>query len=140
MGILEFVHAQDPAENRELFGLLGEYATSPLVREKLGGVINSEPGRLWFILTTDDATRVMAFGSLRFGRTAVHLLHLHALEEEADIPVLERCIEFVRKAGATRLVTTDYWTRRDLYLRYGFCSIRKIGRFMRFEREFKYEY
>lgn len=77
----------------------------------------------------------MAFGSLRFGRTAVHLLHLHALEEEADIPVLERCIEFVRKAGATRLVTTDYWTRRDLYLRYGFCSIRKIGRFMRFERE-----
>lgn len=55
MGILEFVHAQDPAENRELFGLLGEYATSPLVREKLGGVINSEPGTS--VVHPDDGRR-----------------------------------------------------------------------------------
>ena len=51
MELLEFKHENDPARNRELFGLLGEYATSSAIRDKLGGVISSEPGRLWFIMT-----------------------------------------------------------------------------------------
>ena len=63
MELLEFKHENDPARNRELFGLLGEYATSSAIRDKLGGVISSEPGRLWFIMTEKGETRrVMAFG------------------------------------------------------------------------------
>ena len=66
MELLEFKHENDPARNRELFGLLGEYAASSAIREKLGGVISSEPGRLWFIMTEKgEARRVMSFGSLR---------------------------------------------------------------------------
>ena len=61
MELLEFKHENDPARNRELFGLLGEYATSSATRDKLGGVISSEPGRLWFIMTEKGETRrVMA--------------------------------------------------------------------------------
>ena len=61
MELLEFKHENDPARNRELFGLLGEYATSSAIRDKLGGVISSEPGRLWFIMTEKGETRrVMA--------------------------------------------------------------------------------
>ena len=43
MELLEFKHENDPARNRELFGLLGEYAASSSIREKLGGV--SVPSR-----------------------------------------------------------------------------------------------
>ena len=46
MELLEFKHENDPARNRELFGLLGEYATNSVIWEKLGGTISSEPGRL----------------------------------------------------------------------------------------------
>lgn len=138
MELLEFKHEDDPARNRDLFGLLGEYAASSIVREKLGGVISSEPGRLWFIVTEEGAAkRVAAFGSVRFGRAGANILHLYALEEGADIPVLEHCLESARKNGATHLTTTDYWTRKELYLRYGFAPTRKIGRFVRFEKEFE---
>ena len=69
MELLEFKHENDPARNRELFGLLGEYAASSSIREKLGGVISSEPGRLWFITTEEGkAKRVTAFGSIRLGK------------------------------------------------------------------------
>ena len=78
MELLEFKHENDPARNRELFGLLGEYAASSSIREKLGGVIS-----------------------------------------------------------ATHLTTTDFWTRKELYLRYGFAPVRKIGRFVRFKKEFE---
>lgn len=44
MELLEFKHENDPARNRELFGLLGEYATNSVIWEKLGGTISSEPG------------------------------------------------------------------------------------------------
>ena len=51
MELLEFKHENDPARNRELFGLLGEYATNSVIWEKLGGTISSEPmgkqGTLW---------------------------------------------------------------------------------------------
>ena len=127
MELLEFKHENDPARNRELFGLLGEYAASSAIREKLGGVISSEPGRLWFIMTEKgEARRVMSFGSLRMERAG---------EEGADIPVLEHCLESARENGATHLTTTDYWTRKELYLRYGFAPVRKIGRFVRFKKE-----
>lgn len=136
MELLEFKHENDPARNRELFGLLGEYATSSAIRDKLGGVISSEPGRLWFIMTEKGETRrVMAFGSIRLGRAGATILHLYALEEGADIPVLENCLESARENGATHLTTTDYWTRKELYLRYGFAPVRKIGRFVRFKKE-----
>ena len=73
MELLEFKHENDPARNRELFGLLGEYATSSAIRDKLGGVISSEPGRLWFIMTEKGETRrVMAFGSMTFGAGGGH--------------------------------------------------------------------
>ena len=54
MELLEFKHENDPARNRELFGLLGEYATNSVIWEKLGGTISSEPGRLWFIATDGE--------------------------------------------------------------------------------------
>lgn len=68
MELLEFKHENDPARNRELFGLLGEYATNSVIWEKLGGTISSEPGRLWFIATDGETRHVVAFGSMRFGR------------------------------------------------------------------------
>ncbi len=138
MELLEFKHENDPARNRELFGLLGEYAASSSIREKLGGVISSEPGRLWFITTEEGkAKRVTAFGSIRLGKEGANILHLYALEEGADVPVLERCLERARENGATHLTTTDFWTRKELYLRYGFAPVRKIGRFVRFKKEFE---
>lgn len=33
MELLEFKHENDPARNRELFGLLGEYATNSVIWE-----------------------------------------------------------------------------------------------------------
>ena len=46
MELLEFKHENDPARNRELFGLLGEYATNSVIWEKLGGTIAlSVPGK-----------------------------------------------------------------------------------------------
>jgi len=57
MELLEFKHENDPARNRELFGLLGEYATNSVIWEKLGGTISSEPGRLWFIATDGNKAR-----------------------------------------------------------------------------------
>ena len=119
MELLEFKHENDPARNRELFGLLGEYATNSVIWEKLGGTISSEPGRLWFIATDGETRHGVAFGSMRFGRT----------------PVLEHCLECARKSGTAHLTTTDYWTRKELYLRYGFAPARKIGRFVRFEKD-----
>ena len=80
----------------------------------------------------------MAFGSVRIRRASAHILHLYALEEGGDIPLLERCIEAAREAGVERLITTDYWTRRDMYLQYGFRAVRKLGRFLRFEKEFEH--
>ncbi len=97
MELLEFKHENDPARNRELFGLLGEYATNSVIWEKLGGTISSEPGRLWFIATDGETRHVVAFGSMRFGRTRTRILHLYGLEEGADIPVLEHCLECARK-------------------------------------------
>ena len=136
MELLEFTHGEEPIKNRELFGLLGEYIASPAIRETLGGVISSEPGRLWFIMTEKgEARRVMSFGSLRMERAGATILHLYALEEGADIPVLEHCLESARENGATHLTTTDYWTKKELYLRYGFAPVRKIGRFVRFKKE-----
>ena len=76
MELLEFKHENDPARNRELFGLLGEYATNSVIWEKLGGTISSEPGRLWFIATDGETRHVVAFGSMRFGRTRTRILHL----------------------------------------------------------------
>ena len=138
MTLLEFKHDGDPVKNRELFGLMGEDASSTAVREKLGGFISSEPGRLWFIMTEGERNGVMAFGSVRIRRASAHILHLYALEEGGDIPLLERCIEAAREAGVERLITTDYWTRRDMYLQYGFRAVRKLGRFLRFEKEFEH--
>ena len=77
----------------------------------------------------------MSFGSLRMERAGATILHLYALEEGTDIPVLEHCLESARENGATHLTTTDYWTRKELYLRYGFAPVRKIGRFVRFKKE-----
>ena len=105
----------------------------------MGGTISSEPGRLWFIATEGEARHVVAFGSMRFGRTRTRILHLYALEEGADIPVLEHCLECARKSGTAHLTTTDYWTRKKLYLEYGFTPARKVGRFMRFEKDFTRE-
>lgn len=137
MELLEFTHGEEPIKNRELFGLLGEYIASPAIRETLGGVISSEPGRRWFVMM-EDGTRIVAFGSMRRRRTAACLLHLYALEGEADITILERCIQEARETGAARLVTADYWTRRELYFRYGFSSVCKVGRFVRFKKEFEH--
>ena len=109
MTLLEFKHDGDPVKNRELFGLMGEYASSTAVREKLGGFISSEPGRLWFIMTEGERNGVMAFGSVRIRRASAHILHLYALEEGGDIP-----------------------------LQYGFRAVRKLGRFLRFEKEFEH--
>ena len=50
MELREFTHDADPVRNRELFGLLGEYAASPAIRDALGGFISSEPGRRWFVM------------------------------------------------------------------------------------------
>ena len=136
MQLLEFTHDEDPIKNRELFGLLGEYIASPAIRETLGGVISSEPGRRWFGMM--EGARVVAFGSIRRRRTAACLLHLYALEGEAEIPILERCILEARETDAARLVTADYWTRRELYFRYGFSSVCKVGRFVRFKKEFEH--
>lgn len=36
MELLEFKHENDPARNRELFGLLGEYATNSVIWGKVG--------------------------------------------------------------------------------------------------------
>lgn len=47
MELLEFKHENDPARNRELFGLLGEYATNSVIWEKFGGTISSERDHLW---------------------------------------------------------------------------------------------
>lgn len=137
MELREFIHDADPVRNRELFGLLGEYAASPAIRDALGGFISSEPGRRWFVMLEDGA-RVAAFGSLRRKRTAAHLLHLYALKENANIAVLERCIQEAREWGAACLLTADYWTRREFYFRYGFSSVRKVGRFVRFKKELGY--
>ena len=136
MQLLEFTHDEDPIKNRELFGLLGEYIASPAIRETLGGVISSEPGRRWFVMM--EGARVVAFGSIRRRRTAACLLHLYALEGEAEIPILELCILEARETDAARLVTADYWTRRELYFRYGFSSVCKVGRFVRFKKEFEH--
>lgn len=43
MELLEFKHENDPARNRELFGLLGEYAASSSIRENWGAL--SVPSR-----------------------------------------------------------------------------------------------
>lgn len=139
MEIQEFTHEKEPADNRELFGLLGEYVTSSSIREKLGGFISSEPGRRWFIATVNRGKRVVAFGSLRFRKAGVELLHLYALDAGEDIPVLERCIEAVRESRAKRLVATDYAARKSLYTRYGFRPVRETGRFIRFEMEVKHD-
>ena len=136
MQLLEFTHDEDPIKNRELFGLLGEYIASPAIRETLGGVISAAPGRRWFVMM--EGARVVAFASIRRRRTAACLLHLYALEGEADIPILERCILEARETDAARLVTADYWTRRELYFRYGFSSVCKVGRFVRFKKEFEH--
>ena len=53
--------------------------------------------------------------------------------------MLEHCLESARENGATHLTTTDYWTRKELYLRYGFAPVRKIGRFVRFKRNLNVE-
>ncbi len=139
MEILEFTHEKEPEANRKLFGLLGEYATSSSIREKLGGFISSEPGRRWFIATVNRGKRVVAFGSLRFRTAGADLLHLYALDAGADIQVMERCIDAAREAGAKRLVTTDYATRQDVYTKYGFRPVRENGRFIRFEMEVKHD-
>ena len=60
MQLLEFTHDEDPIKNRELFGLLGEYIASPAIRETLGGVISSEPGRRWFVMM--EGARVVEIG------------------------------------------------------------------------------
>ena len=85
MELLEFKHENDPARNRELFGLLGEYATNSVIWEKLGGTISSEPGRLWFIATDGETRHVVAFGSMRFGRTRTRILHT-GLRREQTFP------------------------------------------------------
>ena len=138
MELREFIHDENPVKNRELFGLLGEYAASAELREALGGAVGSEPGRRWFILTGEEED-VMAFGSLRLKDRKAYLLHLHALKGEMDICILERCIQEARKAGVDRLITVDYWTRRKIYFRYGFAPMRKIGRFMRFRKDLGHE-
>lgn len=135
MKLLEFTHEKEPAVNRKLFGLLGEYATNSSIREKLGGFISSEPGRRWFIATVNRGSRVVAFGSLRFRTAGADLLHLYALDAGKEIPVLERCIEVAREAGAKRLVATDYTMRQDVYMKYGFRPARENGRFVRLEME-----
>lgn len=139
MTLLEFKHDGDPVKNRELFGLMGEYASSTAVREKLGGFISSEAGRLWFIMTEGERNGVMAFGSVRIRRASAHILHLYALEEGGDIPLLERCIEAAREAGVEAsdnhglLDPAGYvppvWISRPS---------RKLGRFLRFEKEFEH--
>ena len=76
MELLEFKHENDPARNRELFGLLGEYATSSAIRDKLGGVISSEPGRLWFICTHWRKGRTFQCWNIVLkvpGKTAQHI-------------------------------------------------------------------
>ncbi len=137
MELREFTHDADPVRNRELFGLLGEYAASPAIRNTLGAFISSEPGRRWFVMLEDEA-RVAAFGSLRRKRTTAYLLHLYALKEDAEIPVLERCIQEALEGGAVCLLTVDYWTRREFYFRFGFSSVRKVGRFVRYKKELGY--
>ena len=109
-------------------------ATSSAIRDKLGGTISSEPGRLWFIdgERGNKASNGVSDQCAWDGRGRI--LHLYALRK-ADIPVLEHCLESARKNGATHLTTTDYWTRKELYLRYGFAPARKIGRFVRFKKE-----
>lgn len=139
MEILEFTHEKDSTENRKLFGMVGEYAASSSIREKLGGFISSEPGRRWFIATVNRGKRVVAFGSLQFKASGANLLHLYALDEGMDLPVLERCIEAAREAGAKRLVTTDYAKRQDVYMKYDFRPVRENGRFIRFEKELKHD-
>lgn len=126
MELLEFKHENDPARNRELFGLLGEYAASSSIREKLGGVISSEPGAP--LVHHDGGRESKAGNGLRIdplGEGGANILHLYALEEGADVPVLERCLERARENGATHLTTTDFWTRKELYLRYGFAPSEK---------------
>ena len=136
MQLLEFTHDEDPIKNRELFGLLGEYSASPASRATQAGDTRSQPGPRWLVMM--EGARVVAFASIRRRRTAACLLHLYALEGEADIPILERCILEARETDAARLVTADYWTRRELYFRYGFSSVCKVGRFVRFKKEFEH--
>ena len=137
MELREFIHSEDPVKNRELFGLLGEYIASSTIRETLGGFISSESGRHWFVMLENEGC-VMGFGSLRRKRMTVELLHLYALKEHTDVPILERCIQKAREFGAVNLLTVDYWTRREFYFRYGFSSVCKIGRFVRFKKDLKY--
>lgn len=135
MEILEYTHCKEPMENRKLFGMLGEYATSSSIRKKLGGFISSELGRRWFVATVNRGKRVVGFGSLRFKAAGAELLHLYALDAGKDIPVLERCIEAARETGVKRIVTTDYAERKDVYVQSGFRPVRENGRFIRFELE-----
>lgn len=139
MKILEFKHAGTPRENRELFGLIGEYAASPAVSRALGGPVTSEPGRVWLVAVAEGAGEVTAFASLRFRNRTAAMLHLYAREEGGEIPLLEACLEKAEKAGAARLVTTDWWSRREFYFRYGFQALCKVGRFMRLEKGFRHD-
>ena len=99
MEIQKFFHDPDPLKNRELFGLLGEYGLSQRVRGALGGPVTSEPGRRWFIMTEGRDREVVAFASLRFRRASTQLLHLYALKEGCDVPLLEYCLSAAGEAG-----------------------------------------
>lgn len=136
MDMLEFTHEAKPAQNRRLFGLIGEFCADAALRRQTGGSIDSRPGVRWFVLTDNAHRNVAAFGSVWLSGVGVARLHLFCGRKRCEAhekTVLARCLDYARAKGAKTAVLTDFARRAEFYGSLNFQAKRERGRFTTYE-------
>ena len=120
MHIKKFTHKAIYGQNRELFGLIGEFCACPATRDALGGMISSRPGQVWYVAL--QGPTVYAFGSIRIRGASGVLRHLYSPlnHNEAWEAVLRHCIEHARRSNVRLIRLTDYLAMESRYAQLGF--------------------
>jgi hypothetical protein len=124
--------------DRELFGLVGPWATSRDISKTLGGPIYSDWGDIWHVFI-DDIGNALGFSVTHpLKSDAAHIRFLFAVNNTGKVQeaLLKETLSFLREAEIERVYTYD---RKDgIWAKAGFTKHKKPrSSFYKWEKTFK---
>ena len=127
----------DPATDRDLFCIVGQWAVSEAVHDALGMPVTGRDGDVWFILSDAHGPACFCQARLQKNGTA-HLRYLYFNKLPDGKKLLEGTLDELNSRGVKAVFTNDRRTA-TIWDKYGFTAYEsnRKGSFVRWQKELK---